>query len=980
MNKVKQTAVILSTLTSLILSAYGPVQSEGVTEANPNVVEHEQNDTPVLKINSTIFGLADTGNKSTLKHTLIKTSGPGDQSICYYDEYGNRAAYEEGAEIELDPVSYTGAAVLKLEADNLDDNKIDSSAAVVKIVDGDGYYPEELILNANTLEGSWKNGTLQYVLDEGDIEWFTGDYPMNDDNSSREWSCFGGDGNGCYTFKFEVSGISYDGQPVDAVTFPVYVYIYGRSAGDLKPKYDVLPVKAGTSGLSQTDTIQWKWIGEGEKPILCDGVTDHFYITWPVGTDASAITAGDVTVTLKNQYGDSYELKADEQFFIFSGRKETQVAVAFQHAAFTPVYNTMTIAVAHGDLKASKTYDVGSVYTYMVQQGGGGVTVDGTVTAYSYYGYEGMNHVNQASGGVTYTLTTEVDGETFYYAEDENSTAYLTKMDTVPQDVFTGGLDDMEKPGDAMDFNMSMSFDKGNAVPEDAMIFDASGAEDCNIRLILNTLYVTTRVDQSEVRTVDGQEILFTKSYDMNNASTGSMEGVTAAPGYVLYTDGISPNQMWAWSERFQAGWEPESGIPVGFPYCGNQSQPAAENTNMTEVPESEAADKSVEIAGSYVFLEDVMGGQLQVPWTLTLNEDMTYELVCENAMMGTSTYTGTFTEENAIVTTSPLEGDGMPIATWFESDYSCQWTLEGDSCVPLKYDAGSEMPANAPGAVSAAYTNVAYASLSSSQVCDIYLPEGEGPFPTIVVVHGGGFAFGAQNMEIVQPIFAAAVEHGYAVVSVDYRKSSEAVFPAALADVKAAVRFVRANAAEYGFDEERIAVWGESAGAYLSLMTALTPEVEELNGDVTDNMGISSGVVALVDFYGPVEFYTMDDEYKSLGVEHDLFASDNSFESKFVGQNVGLDEAVTYQTYWQTYQDSLPDSFALHAWVQVGDADTSVPYTQSENFASRLGKVIGETNVVFGILEGAKHEDAAFYTDENLAEVFAFLDQVMKE
>lgn len=362
---------------------------------------------------------------------------------------------------------------------------------------------------------------------------------------------------------------------------------------------------------------------------------------------------------------------------------------------------------------------------------------------------------------------------------------------------------------------------------------------------------------------------------------------------------------------------------------CGNQSQTAAENVDITEVPESEAADESVEITGSYVFLEDVMGGQLQVSWTLTLNEDMTYELICENGMMGTSTYTGTFTEEDTIVTTSPLEGDDMPIAAWFESDYSCQWTLEGDSCMPLKYEAVSavpaEMPANAPGAVSAAYTNAAYASLSASEVCDIYLPEGEGPFPTIVVVHGGGFAFGAQNMEIIQPIFAAAMEHGYAVVSVDYRKSSEAVFPAALADVKAAVRFVRANAAEYGFDEERIAIWGESAGAYLSLMTALTPEVEELNGDVTDNPGISSGVVALVDFYGPVEFYTMDDEYKSLGVEHDLFASDNSFESKFVGQNVGLDETVTYQTYWQTYQDSLPDSFTLHAWIQAGDADTSV-------------------------------------------------------
>ena len=420
----------------------------------------------------------------------------------------------------------------------------------------------------------------------------------------------------------------------------------------------------------------------------------------------------------------------------------------------------------------------------------------------------------------------------------------------------------------------------------------------------------------------------------------------------------------------------------------GNQTQPAAENTNVTVITESEPADKlEKKVTGSYVFLEDVMDGQIQVPWTLTLNEDMSYELVCENGMMGTSTYTGTYTNEDSLITTSPLEGGDMPIAAWFESDYSCQWMLEDENCVPLKYGENGDrsaaapvMSGGSPGAVDAAYRNLAYASQSDSEVCDIYLPEGEGPFPTIVVVHGGGFAFGAQNMEIVQPIFEAAMEHGYAVVSVDYRKSSEAVFPAALADVKAAVRFVRANAVEYGFDEEHIAIWGESAGAYLSLMTALTPEVESLNGDVTDNLEVSSDVVALVDFYGPVEFYTMDDEYKALGVEHDLFASDDSFESKFLGQNIGLDEAVTYQTYWETYQEKLPQDFVLQAWIQAGDEDTSVPYTQSENFAARLEKVIGETNVTFGILKGAKHEDAAFYTKENLTEVFAFLDKSMKK
>lgn len=275
--------------------------------------------------------------------------------------------------------------------------------------------------------------------------------------------------------------------------------------------------------------------------------------------------------------------------------------------------------------------------------------------------------------------------------------------------------------------------------------------------------------------------------------------------------------------------------------------------------------------------------------------------------------------------------------------------------------------------------TGVSYASNSTAQVCDIYTPGGEGYAPVVVVVHGGGFAFGDQNMTIIQPVIETARANGYAVVSVDYRKSAEAAFPAALADVKAAVRFIRAKADLYGFDTEHIAIWGESAGAYLSLMTALTPEVEELNGDVEDNIGESSAVTALVDFYGPVEFYTLNDEAAALGKENAGFNSASSFESKFLGQALDEDEEETYKTYWETYTGSLPGDFELKAWIQVGDADQSVPYTQSENFAKRLGAVIGEDNVSFGVIPGAAHEDNAFYTAENLAEVFEFLDGVMR-
>ncbi|MCD8007738.1 MAG: alpha/beta hydrolase, partial [Clostridiales bacterium] len=189
-----------------------------------------------------------------------------------------------------------------------------------------------------------------------------------------------------------------------------------------------------------------------------------------------------------------------------------------------------------------------------------------------------------------------------------------------------------------------------------------------------------------------------------------------------------------------------------------------------------------------------------------------------------------------------------------------------------------------------------------------------------------------------------------------------------------AEVRNLRANAETYGIDADKVAIWGESAGAYLSLMTALTPEVEDLNGDVTDNLEQSSAVTALVDFYGPVEFYTMDAEYEALGIEGTTYSSEDSFESAFVGQAIGEDEETTYKTWWYTYVNQLPEDFTLSAWIQVGDSDTSVPYTQSQNFAEKLTEVLGEDSVTFGIIEGAEHEDDLFYTDDNLAQVFDFL------
>ena len=121
-----------------------------------------------------------------------------------------------------------------------------------------------------------------------------------------------------------------------------------------------------------------------------------------------------------------------------------------------------------------------------------------------------------------------------------------------------------------------------------------------------------------------------------------------------------------------------------------------------------------------------------------------------------------------------------------------------------------------------ATYSNVAYASKSASQILDLWTPEGaDEPVPLVIFVHGGGFVGGDKSME--DAYVAPVIDAGYAAASLDYRLSGEAPFPAAVQDVKAAVRFLRANAVRYGLDPGRFAAWGESAGGYLVAMIGTT-------------------------------------------------------------------------------------------------------------------------------------------------------------
>jgi acetyl esterase/lipase len=110
---------------------------------------------------------------------------------------------------------------------------------------------------------------------------------------------------------------------------------------------------------------------------------------------------------------------------------------------------------------------------------------------------------------------------------------------------------------------------------------------------------------------------------------------------------------------------------------------------------------------------------------------------------------------------------------------------------------------------------------------------------------------------------FADLVASGWAVASIDYRLSDEARFPAAVQDCKAAVRWLRARADQFGYDPDRLVAWGRSAGGHLAAMLGVTGDrITRFDDPALADVAVSSAVQAVVDFYGPTDFLLMDSQF----------------------------------------------------------------------------------------------------------------------
>ncbi|MCD6023360.1 MAG: alpha/beta hydrolase [Fibrobacteria bacterium] len=276
--------------------------------------------------------------------------------------------------------------------------------------------------------------------------------------------------------------------------------------------------------------------------------------------------------------------------------------------------------------------------------------------------------------------------------------------------------------------------------------------------------------------------------------------------------------------------------------------------------------------------------------------------------------------------------------------------------------------------------TTVTYARVDSLDLkLDLYLvgrPTGEGqppnvqPFisplivpplirrPLIVWIHGGGWRGGSRAD------FSPAwtwVDSGYSVASLDYRLSQQKKWPAQLKDVKAAIRWLRANADAFALDTARFIAWGESAGGHLAAMAGLTTPADAFDGEVEDSLKTSSHVRGVIDYYGPTNFL------EPIPKRWTPWSS--------VGELLGCGVRKCMDRARWASPVSYVNPGDVPFLIVHGTLDTTVPLTQSLLLDSLLRAA--QVPVELRTVEG-EHGGPAFLADSTLAWVSAFLTRVL--
>ncbi len=244
----------------------------------------------------------------------------------------------------------------------------------------------------------------------------------------------------------------------------------------------------------------------------------------------------------------------------------------------------------------------------------------------------------------------------------------------------------------------------------------------------------------------------------------------------------------------------------------------------------------------------------------------------------------------------------------------------------------------------------------------DLALPPGEGPFPAVLCIHGGLWWNEGKRQDLHNTIKALAAR-GYVAATVDYRLASQARYPAQIEDCKAAVRWLRANAAKYGVDPERVGALGTSSGAHLACLLGTTDAKDALEGD-GGHAKESSRVQAVVSFFGMTDLTR-----KTWGPQ---------FEDKVLVPFLGDTFARKPELYQRASALSFVKADAPPFLFFHGDQDQVVRVSQSRVLAEKLREAGATARVE--VVEGEGHGWKGDKLRASIARANLFLDEYLKK
>ncbi len=256
-------------------------------------------------------------------------------------------------------------------------------------------------------------------------------------------------------------------------------------------------------------------------------------------------------------------------------------------------------------------------------------------------------------------------------------------------------------------------------------------------------------------------------------------------------------------------------------------------------------------------------------------------------------------------------------------------------------------------------HRDIVYATVDGKDLgLDVHMPAGVREPPLLVWVHGGMWRVGSKAQ--VPPAFA---ENGFAVASLDFRQSTDARFPAQVHDIKAAIRFLRAKAGEYGYRTDRIAIGGLSSGGHLATLVGVTNGRPDLEGSVGGFHDQSSDVQAIVSYYGASNLTTILAQSTPFG----LGIREPSLELLLGDLPDAVSELARLASPVEHVGAGDPPLLLLH-----GDQDPQMPINQAHELEGAYEK--HDLDVHFQVVHGAVHGGPEFYAPEHLEPTLAFL------